>query len=545
MLILEAGNIKKHYGDRLILDMESFKVYSEDRIGIVGMNGAGKTTLLNILSGRTSPDEGSVKIYGKCSYISQLKDCEEGEIEEKIAREFNIPGENEKYLSGGEKTRLKIAMSLSFESSIIFADEPTCNLDMEGISKLEEKLLSYKGAIVIISHDRELLDKVCSKIAEIRDGKIKMYNGNYSNYKARKEAEEERQLFEYEQYVSKKKALERAAIEKSRLCASLRKTPKRMGNSEARLHRMGSQKAKKKLDNTVKAIESRIEKLDKKEKPVDIDKARFDLKDSGGLYGRTAVSGEHICKSFGSRVLFDDIKFEVLSGSKTALLGGNGTGKTTLVNMIMEGVSGITKSKALKTGYFRQDLDCLDDNLSIIENLMKDCVYTEAQIRKLLAKLLFKNDDVYKKAGVLSGGERVKASIAKLLVSDANMLILDEPTNYLDIYSVEALESALKQYTGTMLLISHDRRFVENIADSILLIKDKKIEHFKGSYDEYQNRGKATDTDDLKKRKLVLENRLTSVLGRLSMPSKDDDVSSLDAEYKAILSELKTINQSM
>jgi len=232
MLLLECGNIKKYFGDRLVLRVENLKVYSEDRIGIVGANGAGKTTLINILSQRLQPDEGWVKLYGRYSYISQLEEPENKNISSKMASRFGVPSTYDQNMSGGEKTRFKLAEGLGSNSLIIFADEPTSNVDMEGIELIEKKFLEYKGALVIISHDRSFLDKLCNKILEIENGSIKIYNGNYSDYALQKAQERERAQFEYEQYVAEKERLQDIIARTKQKVSSIKGTPKRMGNSE-------------------------------------------------------------------------------------------------------------------------------------------------------------------------------------------------------------------------------------------------------------------------------------------------------------------------
>ena len=244
MLLVECRNLKKSYGDRLILDIENLCIYDHDRIGIVGVNGAGKTTLLNLLSKRIEPDEGWVKLYGRCSYISQLEPPQEAIIQPEIASKFQVHQTYRESMSGGEKTRFKLAAGLSHNNAIIFADEPTSNMDIEGIQLVESSLAKFAGALVLISHDRDLLDSLCTKIIEIERGKIKTYSGNYSKYIKQKTEEQNLAQFEYEQYVKEKKRLERTIISIREKGKSMRKTPRRMGNSEARLHKMGNQKQK-------------------------------------------------------------------------------------------------------------------------------------------------------------------------------------------------------------------------------------------------------------------------------------------------------------
>lgn len=544
MLTIEAKNIKKYYGDRLILDIDDLEIYSEDRIGIVGINGAGKTTLLNILSGKLKPDQGFVRIYESLSVVSQMEDDSEEIVEAQVAGEFHVDTRFKDHMSGGEKTRLKIARCLSSRSSIIFADEPTCNLDIKGIELLERKLASHKGALIVISHDRQLLDRLCSSILEIRDGKIKAYNGNYSSYLMQKEMEKERQQFEYVQYVKAKRKLECAVEEKRHRVKSMRRTPPRMGNSEARLHKMGDQAAKEKLNRSVKAIETRLEKLEVKEKPKDAVKPIVSVESADKLHSKVLISGEGINKSFGIRKIFNDVRFSILNGLRTALIGDNGSGKTTLIRMIMDRDSGIKIAQGVSIGYFAQDMNILDGKLSIMENVMRDSAYSEAHVRNVLARLLFRGNDVYKKVEVLSGGEMVRVSLAKILVSDANVIILDEPTNYLDVFCMEAVENAIGEYDGTVIFVSHDRKFINSAAHRIMIIENSKIITYEGSYEEYLNTRKAPEeAEDIRMQRMILENRLSQVLGKLSVRLKEDEKLALDTEYNRVLKELQSIRK--
>jgi len=544
MLLLEVNNIKKYYADRLILDIKDFKAYYGEKIGIVGANGAGKTTLLDIIAGRNIPEEGSIKLYGEISYITQLDMEAASEVDNRMAKEFELYFNSLDTASGGEKTRFKIASSLSENNSILLADEPTSNLDIQGIELLEKKLAGYKGLILIVSHDRELLDKLCSKIVEIEGGELKQYSGNYSQYKLQKEMELERAQFEYDQYIDNKRALEEAVKEKKNKSATMKKAPSRMGNSEARLHKTGNQKAKANLDKAIKAMETRISKLEKKEKPKEQQHAVIDIQGAEKPVSRVLISGSGVSKSFGPKELLREAEFEVLNGSKTALLGGNGTGKSTLLNMIMRGDKSIKLANGVKLGYFSQGTDILKDDETILENVMKESIYPEHFVRTILARLLFRRDDVHKKAGKLSGGERVRTCFAKIFCSDANVIVLDEPTNYLDISSMEAVENAMRLHEGTILFASHDRKLISSTADRIIFIEDSRLNTFEGSYGEYvEYRKRSADSveTERKRQKLLLDTRLSEILSRLSMPGKDDDVEQLDMEYKKILVEIRQL----
>jgi len=544
MLIIEAINIKKYFGDRLILDVDHLKIYSEDKIGIVGRNGVGKTTLINILSQKLEPDDGVVKLYGNYSYISQLEDPNCKNISSEIASKFGIEGTWNNHMSGGEKTRFKLANALDDNSIIIFADEPTSNVDMEGIELMEKMFAEHKGALIVISHDRSFLDKLCTKIVEVENSKIKIYSGNYTDYKNQKEQEKERAEFEYEEYVKEKKRLEGVINDTKEKVKGMRKTPKRMGNSEARLHKMGPQKAKANLERAIKNVEKRIDHLEAKEKPKEVPGIKLDVLDSNRLYSKIIIEGKNINKSFDKNIIFKNAEFNIYNGSKIGLIGPNGCGKSTLIKMIINDDNSIKVARGAKIGYFSQDMNILDVNLSIIENVMETSIYPESFARLLLARLLFKREDVYKKVSVLSGGERVKVSFAKIVLQDINLLILDEPTNYMDIDALEVIEETLKNYDRTLLFVSHDRKFVNSVADHIMTIENHKIKMFTGNYTKYlSSRNKPLDNKEkeIKKQTIILDNRLSEVLGRLSIPSKNDDIEALDKEYCEILDELKRL----
>lgn len=546
MLLIEGANIKKYYGDRLILNVENIKIYSEDRIGIVGLNGMGKTTLMNILSGKLQPEEGYVKSYGSISFISQLEPSEQEEINKELASKFGVAHSWKNQMSGGEKTKFKLVQSLDENSQIIFADEPTSNLDMDAVKLLEEKFKAYNGALVIVSHDREFLDALCNKILDIDSGGIKFYTGNYTSYKHQKEMERERAEFEYGEYEKEKKRLEAAMVETKENTRNIKNAPSRMGNSEARLHKMGNQKAKANMDRAVKNMEARLEHLQVKERPKHIDKIKLDALSTDKLHNKIIIGGRNINKAFDGKVIFQNAEFDIYNGSKTALIGSNGSGKSTLINMVINGDSSIKISHGARIGYFSQALDVLDYKQSVIENVMKESIYDETFARTLLARLLFKREDIYKKVHVLSGGERVKASFAKIFLMDINLLILDEPTNYLDINSMEALQEALKDYSRTILFVSHDRRFVSSLADNIISIEHKGLVSFHGNYEEFiERKNIKTDVskEEEKKRIFVLENRISELIGRLSMPGKKDDLEKLDIEYKETLAELMKLRK--
>lgn len=547
MLLIECDKLKKSYGDRLILEVDHLSIHSEDRIGIVGPNGAGKTTLVDILSGRLEPDEGAIRRYGDFAYIAQLDPPDRMTISGELASRFRVEPVWMEGMSGGEKTRFKLAEAFDRQSVLIFADEPTSHVDMEGIALMGDKFETYPGALVVISHDRSFLDRVCNQILEIEDGRLKSYPGNYSAYREQKKMERERARFEYEAYEKEKKRLEDVMKETMEKVKGLRKAPKRMGNSEARLHKMGPQKAKAALERAVKNVEKRIEHLEEKERPKELPRLHLDVMDSKKLHSRVLIEGSHLDKAFGEKVIFRDAQFRIPNGAKVALIGPNGSGKSTLIRMVMEREDGIRVAQGVKIGYFSQDMDMLDEGSTILQDVMASSIHPENTARLLLARLLFKGDDVHKRISMLSGGERVRVSFAKILLQDINLLILDEPANYMDINALEVIEETLRDYDRTLLVVSHDQQFVDAVADHILTIEDRKLKLSEGNYTEQLQRKKRQVPSSMQVRAqqaLVLRNRLSEVIGRLSLPLKKEDKEALDRRYQEILAELKRLEET-
>lgn len=545
---MECGDIQKYYGDRLLIDLKNLKVYSDDRIGIVGLNGCGKTTLINILTKQLQPDQGWVKLYTNYSCINQMGEPEKKMINSAIAAQFEVGKVWSDNMSGGEQSRFKLAAALEGNQPLLFADEPTSNVDIEGIEMMEAELSRYPGALLLISHDRILLDRLCNKILEIESGQVRLYRGNFSKYHEQKRQEVARKQLTYQQYVDEKKRLEKAAAQVRQQSGKVRKTPRRMGNSEARLHKMGDQKAKASLDKAARSLETKIAQLESVGPPVKTATIKLDLQSSGKIHRPVVMAGSGMNKSYGDRPIFMNAGFILGNGTKTALIGPNGCGKSTLLKMIIAGDESIQIAPAAKIGYFSQDLRILNHRRTVLENVLEGCVYDETFVRTLLARLLFKGDDVYKPAGVLSGGEQVKAAFARIITRDINLLLLDEPTNYMDIDSLEAVEDTLAGYDRTLLFVSHDRKFINKVADHIMIIENHAIKMLAGTYADYMEKRKESpdsSAEDLKSRILALQHRLDEIVGKLSIPSKKDDLPSLDREYHVVLEELKELKSRL
>lgn len=537
MILLEAFNFKKHYGDRLILEVPELKIYAGDRIGIVGENGAGKTTLLDLLSGTAAPDEGTVRRLCPLSLIRQFSD-ESIAADAATLRRF-LPGDvPEQGKSGGEQTRIKIANALSQGNPLLFADEPTSNLDSEGVALLTEQLKRVE-TLVLISHDRSLLDALCTRIWEVHDGTVTEYTGNYSAYIEQKQAKQQRTELEYQQYRAEKNRLTQTMLGVRGQAAAVRKAPRRMGNSEARLHKRAAGESQEKLHRSVRAMESRLERLEVKERPKETPRIRMDFSRTNPPENKVILSCRGLQVAFGETVLFQNAGFEIKNHTRTAVVGPNGAGKTTLLRLITEGHSAIRLAPKARLGCFQQDLSNLDSTKTVLENAMAHSVQSEETVRTVLARLLFRGDAVHKPAAVLSGGEKIKVSLAQLLVSPANVLLLDEPTNYLDLPSMEAMQELLCDYPGVLLFVSHDRAFVDAVANHLLLLRDKRILPFDGNLTAYEAQTAAPKPQPKAAEKMVLELRLTRILSELSMPGANRDA--LEQEYLTVVQQLKEL----
>lgn len=520
-MLLEAKNIKLYVKDRLLADVEKLQIHQNDRIGLVGRNGSGKTTLLEVLAGKRSPDHGVVIPHGVCELLPQLKKMDTTK-------------------SGGEVTQEYIKEALAKNPEILLADEPTTNLDTSHIEWLEKQLTRWQGALVLVSHDRAFLDALCTTIWEIHDGIVREYTGNYSDYVEQKELEHRQQEMAYEKYEKKKKQLEDALKLKEKKADRATKAPKNVSASEASI--TGAKpyfaKKQKKLQKTAKAMETRLEKLEKVDKVKETPAIKMNLPNEETFKGRIALRVTELPGNLDQRILWKTASFTVQGGDKLAIIGPNGCGKTTLLKKIIHQDQGVTISPSMKFGYFSQNLNILNTEKSILENVQSTSKQNETLIRTVLARLHFFQEDVYKTVGVLSGGERVKVALAKLFVSDINTLILDEPTNFLDIHAVESLESLLQEYEGTIILVSHDRRFIQNIATRILTISDAQIQLFDGTYDEFTQYEPQETRDTLEDQRLIIEMKISEVLSRLSIePSAE-----LEREFQKLLVEKRRLD---
>ncbi len=471
-MLLEINNLEKSYGTRTVVSLKRLALYRGDKLAVVGKNGAGKTTLLKLITGEEEPDAGRVTVRGRLGVIAQ----------------FGTPDDDGAH-SGGEKTSALIARALAQNPELLIADEPTTNLDLGSIERLEAALLAFDGALVLVSHDRVLLRSVCTKVLEIDGGVCTLYGCGYEDYLSQKQLEKASQAAQYEAYAEEASRLKKVAEEKTRQSAQVKKAPKRMGNSEARLHKMGGQSQKAKLDRAAKAALSRLEQLEKVEKPWQDRDIAFDLR-ATAIHSPVLIDVRGVSKRYGDRTVLDGCRFAVLNGKKTALVGANGAGKTTLLELIAARADGVEPCAHLRIGYFKQDLSTLDMQKSMLENAMDGAAYDTQFVRTILARLLFRRDAVHQKAATLSGGERLKLALARIILSGFHLLVLDEPTNFLDAESRAALETVLRAYPGAVLFVSHDRAFLQAVADRVVFIADGHTQTFEGGFEQFELKSK-------------------------------------------------------
>ncbi|WP_046175287.1 ribosomal protection-like ABC-F family protein [Domibacillus indicus] len=512
MNIVEAKQIRLEAKDRLLASIEHLVIQEKDRIGLVGKNGSGKTTLLHVLAGKAKASEGTIIRRGLIELLPQLKRADLGK-------------------SGGEITQRYVNEAFYSGAKLLLADEPTAHLDRRHVEWVEKKLVEWPEAFVVVSHDRAFLDAVCTTIWEITETGFYIYKGNYSAYEMQKEERRHRNELEAEKYEQTKRKLEQAIAAKQKKAKRAVKKPKSVGLSEARNVKPYYAKKQKKLQTAAKSLETRLEKLEKIEKPQELPPVQITAQHQESLKGRVVIRAEKVEGKAGKQDLWKAADFFIYGGDKTVLIGPNGSGKTTLLEKIVHRHEGISIAPAVSVGYFSQHLTILKPSRTIIENVKEASGQDESLIRTVLARIGFWGEDVFKKVSVLSGGERVKTALVKLLVSDANVLILDEPTNFLDIQAVEALESLLAEYRGTVLFTSHDRRFAERIATNVLAIEDGKLAAFTGTLHEYKEKKILPSHNEKAEKLLLLETKIAEVVSRLSLEPADE----LEQELKRLL----------
>jgi len=529
-MLLACRNLSKTFHEAPVLRGGYFHLEEKEKAAVVGMNGAGKSTLLNIISGQLPADDGELILTKDLTlgYLMQHQGlhsdaCLYDEVasaradvfalEDELRRteqEMNgLRGEElercmEQYsrlshrfeeaggyalrseiagvikglgfteadygkpcgvLSGGEKTRVALGKLLLSRPRLILLDEPTNHLDIASVSWLEGYLKDYPGAVLIVSHDRYFMDRVVTKIIEVENGQVTMFEGNYTVYAAKKAQERD---IAYKHYINQQKQIrhEEEVI--------------------AKLKSFNREKSIKRAESR----EKRLAKMERLDKPVQLNDAMHLSLSSSSVSGEDVLTIRGLNKHFGAAAVADELNMHIRRGEKVAVIGGNGTGKTSLMKMITGSLSAESGSIRLgaqvELGYYDQEQHLFTESNTLFEEIRESYPsMTDTQIRNFLAAFLFTGDDVFKPISVLSGGERGRLSLAKLMLSPCNFLILDEPTNHLDITSREILESALADYEGTLLFVSHDRYFINRLAERVLELENGRLTEYLGNYDAY------------------------------------------------------------
>ena len=612
MFELSLVNVKKYMEATLVLKNINFQVYSGEKVGIVGVNGSGKTTVLKLIAGilpmdycvgypgATSPgyDEGFInKPSGAtCAYLEQIPQYENGikvidvlkmafsevyEIEEKmhkledetkpmkgeelerslkqysrLVQSYEVKGgynTEEKLakictglkftqnfldkefnlLSGGEKTTVILGKLLMDNPDILLLDEPTNHLDMDSIEWLERYLNNYDGIVIIVSHDRYFLDNVVSKIIEIEDMESKTYKGNYSSYVKQKEEKLLEQMHNYKEQQKEIKSME-STIKDLRdwaIRADNSKFFKRAASMEKRLERMKSNE-----DAQKPKIENKTMKLNFK---------------NSERSGEETIKAKGLCKSYIDKVIFNEADLLINFKERVALVGPNGSGKTTFLKMLL-GEEAPDKGTVelganVKVGYLPQVITFDNEEYTVIQAFRDDISILEGQAREYLSKFMFFGNSVFKKVKALSGGERIRLKLSMLLYEDINLLILDEPTNHLDIDSIETLEEALEEFKGTIFFISHDRYFINKIGERIIAIEDNKFKSYLGNYDYYkeiQDRVKLEkEINDLQKEKVIKKEKKKKEIDEVK--KRENEIKKLEIKIQKLEKELEGIELTM
>ena len=474
--MIRIDNLTKVIGARTLFAIDHLSIGACDKVGLIGDNGTGKTTFLRILSSLDTDYAGRVQMDDEISYLLN-------NLEDELGFMYQRRFQQNCSSSPGEQQRLKLEHLLVDNKAFLLIDEPTSHLDIKQRKLLAKRLYSRNKGFILVSHDRDFINQTCTKIFELVNGKIEVYSGDYSFYLCEREKRYKCAEREYESYVKEKKRLLQVANAIKQQSAKVKTTPKRMGNSEARLHKMGGQQNKKKLDKQVKATLERVNQLEVKSKPYQNAAIKLNMDEREKIHSKVLIRAENLNKSFDSKVIFKNVNFAIDNTNKVALLGDNGSGKTTLLNMILNGETWTHPN--LRIGYYSQLGETLDYTKTILGNVLPYSIYDQSMTRIILARLGFKTNDVFKQVNVLSDGEKAKVKLAKLLTGNFNYLLMDEPTNFLDIRAIEALEELLQGYDRPLLFVTHDASFINNVADSLLLIENEKITAFEGNLQQY------------------------------------------------------------
>ncbi len=478
-ICFELVDVEVTFLDKELLNIDRLAVHQFDRIGIVGKNGAGKSTLLKLLAGMIQPTKGKVNAHVECGYFAQVEAPQETEADPALLGKLHVPVDDEQ-LSGGEQTRKKLAQLFTHYYEALLIDEPTTHLDQEAIAFLLDELRYYYGALIIISHDRTVLNELVTTIWEIEDGEVQVYSGNYDEYVKQKQLEREQQSQAYELFLQEKGRLEKAAeekMQKAKKIAQAGSMSKR--DSRAKANRMFETKSKetsqKAVQRAAKAIEQRMERLEEIDPVKEESPFVFPQSKALALHNKFPIVADQLTLHIGDKILLDKASFQLPLGKKIAITGSNGSGKSTLLHHIVNKAPGLIISPKAKFGYFKQMSYQFTGDETVLQFIKSSSDYNEGFIRSVLHSMRFVGTDIRKKINSLSGGEAVRLQLCRLFLGRYNILLLDEPTNFLDLHAIEALERFIQVYEGTILFVTHDQTFMNHVADVTYQMVDKKL----------------------------------------------------------------------
>jgi macrolide transport system ATP-binding/permease protein len=570
MFLFGVNDLAQSFDGREIFRGVKLEVAIGEKVALVGANGVGKTSLLRIIAGIQPPTGGNLSFFkpAKIVMLNETVDCRSevtvaGYLQAalclsnsagacgEVIKKFGFTQSDTRRittLSGGEKTRLQLARIWMAQPDLLLMDEPTNHLDTAHLDWLEQLIRQFKGTVLLVSHDRYFLDRSVTRVLELQAAGLTSYPGNYSDYARAKQLQFEQDLKTYFDQQRRAKKLQRALTELDEWADRGHRESRRKARSEGpamglkEYYRGKAKKLAQRVKNNRKRLQRLREEQINRPRPAATVALEFNGPRSSG---NCLLSGSNIGKSFGTLPLFKQSNFAVSAGEKIGLIGPNGSGKTTLVKILL-GQEGLDSgsfwfSPRLKIGYLDQELLTLEGTKTILAEVIGANGDLKSA-RNLLAGLLFQGEAVLKRCAVLSKGERVRVGLAKLLLGDCNLLILDEPTNYLDLPSRERLEAALGDYQGAVLTVSHDRYLLNRVCTTIWSIAAQNVHTYPGNYAEYLASQAPVDREERRVRKLQLELRQARVLGELAKLDRQrfpQEYQRLDAEYREIVRELQ------
>lgn len=565
MTLLQIRKLKKEFGYRQILKDVSFDVKQGARLGIVGDNGAGKTTLMKIIAGELKQDEGQIDYGGNIKDIGYLPQSTDYYIRN-INDKNNIDmGEHKSFmgintleeqdystLSGGEQTKLALANIFAMQPTLLFLDEPTNHLDQQGIEYLINLLEEYDGTVIIISHDRYFLDQTVTEIVELERGESKVYKGNYTAYRSMKEEDYKSRLHAYEEEEKRRQEVKRE-IKRLRQWSDKghrESTKPKKGQPKMGLKEKYRARAKKK-DKQVKSKIKQLEKLNLEGtvKPEEEQDITFQLVAQKNQ-GKVIIEARDLVLGYEEKKLIKPSSFYIKKGERIGIIGSNGCGKTTFIKALRQQIpllgGHLYMNPNLKVGYMSQDVLDLPEDKTIMEYFDVQGFQDRGVLQTLLNNMGIHKDILPQHIKDLSLGERTRIKLAYMIIHQHNVLLLDEPTNHLDLHTREMLEKTLAGYEGTLIVISHDRYFMEKLCDKVLVFKEGKVNRYEGSYKDFLTRKEEKPKENAQKEQemtlLQIENQIAAVLGQLSVVKKESsEYEELDETFKHLLQQKKQL----